>query len=232
VATVRERQSRLSTGSGDGSGAGQVDTSAVRGDHCGVEPLALWGAVVGTAGAGIAVRREYLSGRRRLAVLPTTRLNASRVEPVGEIQSAFAAVTFWNTGGRELAVERIGFRFTVTVAGDGATRQMRAEIMLEAAIEAKVDGPSHKIYTPLGPMLAAGINPFALVEPFAVTTGEREWSAPPQPLIHSLPPMTSNEQLGKGLARLRDEAEPPPIVGEQIALKQELPVLPGEDVEG
>ena len=109
---------------------------------------------------------------------------------------------------------------------------MRAEILLKAAIEAKVDGPSHKIYTPLGPMLAAGINPFAPVEAFAVTSGEREWSAPAQPLIYALPPMTDNAQLGKGLARLRDVAEPPPIVGEQIALKQELPVLPGEDVEG
>jgi hypothetical protein len=196
-----------------------------------VEPLALWGAVTGTAGAGIAVRREYLTGRRRLAVLPTARLNTSRVEPVGEIESAFAAVTFWNIGGRALAVERIGFRFTVVEPEDGATHQLRAEIMLEAAIEAKVDGPSHKVYTPLGPMLAAGISPFGLVEAFAVTTGERDWSASPQPLIYALPPTTDKEQLGKGLARLRDEAETPPIVGEQIALKRELPMLPGEDAE-
>jgi hypothetical protein len=195
-----------------------------------MEPLALWGAVIGTAGAGIAVRREYLSSRRRLAVVPAIRINASRQEPVGEIQSAFASIQFWNSGGRALAVERVGFRFTAA-APDGELREMRAEILLDGAIEAKVDGPSHKIYTPLGPMLAAGISPVGAVEAFALTTGGRCWSAPAQPLIRSLPPVMTNEQLGEGLARLREEAEPPPIVGAQIALHQELPLLPGEGVE-
>jgi hypothetical protein len=192
-----------------------------------MEPLALWGAFVGTAGAGIAGRREYLSNRRRLTVVPNVRINASRQEPVGELTGAFASVQFWNIGGRALAVERVGFRF-LAEAPDGSLQKRRAEILLKAPVEAQVDGPSHTIHTPLGPMMAGGISPFGELEAFAVTTGGRLWSAPPQPLIQSLPSLISKEQLDQGLARLREKADPPPVVGEQIALHRELPVLPGE----
>lgn len=133
-----------------------------------MEPLALWGAFVGTAGAGIAGRREYLSNRRRLTVVPNVRINASRQEPVGELTGAFASVQFWNTGGRPLAVERVGFRF-LAEAPDGSLQKRRAEILLEAPVEAQVDGPSHTIYTPLGPMMAGGISPFGELEAFALT---------------------------------------------------------------
>jgi hypothetical protein len=192
-----------------------------------MEPLALWGAVVGTTGAALALRREYLANRRRLAVVPNVRLNISRQEPVGEVMGAFALIQFWNSGGRALAVERVGFRF-LAEAPDGSLRKRRAEILLEAPIGAQVDGPSHTVYTPLGPMMSAGISPFGEVEAFAATTGGRSWSAPPQPLIHALPPLVTDEQLGEGLTRLREEADRPPVVGEQIALHQVLPVLPGE----
>lgn len=192
-----------------------------------MEPLALWGAVVGTTGAALALRREYLVNRRRLALVPSVRLNISRQDPVGEVTDAFASVQFWNTGGRALAVERVGFRF-LAEAPDGSLRKRRAEILLKVPIGAEVDGPSHTVYTPLGPMMAAGISPFGELEAFAVTTGGRNWSAPLQPLIHSLPTLLTEEQLSKGLARLREQSDKPPAVGEQIALHQEIPVLPGE----
>jgi hypothetical protein len=167
--------------------------------------------------------------RRRLAVVPNVRLNISRQEPVGTVTGAFASVQFWNIGGRALAVERVGFHF-LAEAPDGSLRKRRAEILLEAPIEARVDGPSHTVYTPLGPMMSAGISPFGEVEAFAATAGGRSWSAPLQPLIHTLPPLVTDEQLGEGLTRLREEADPPPVVGEQIALHQVLPVLPEEGV--
>lgn len=192
-----------------------------------MEPLALWGAVVGTTGAALALRREYLVNRRRLVVVPNVRLNISRQEPVGEVTGAFASIRFWNAGGRDLAVEQVGFRF-LAEAPDGSLRNRRAEILLEAPIEVQADGPSHTVYTPLGPMMSAGINPFGEVEAFAATAGGRWWSAPLQPLIHSLPPLVTDKQLGEGLTRLREKAEPPPVVGEQIALHQVQPVLPEE----
>ncbi len=74
--------------------------------------LALWGALAGTAGAGIAVRREYISGRRNLAVGLGTNLNVSRTKPVGEITHGWACIAFWNKGGRALAVERADFVFS------------------------------------------------------------------------------------------------------------------------
>jgi hypothetical protein len=195
-----------------------------------MEPLALWGAVIGTTGAALASRREYLTNRRRLAVVPNVRLNISRQEPVGEVMGAFASVQFWNIGGRALAVERVGFRF-LAEAPDGSLRKRRAEILLDAPIEAEVDGPSHTVYAPLGPMMSAGISPFGEVEAFAATAGGRSWSAPLQPLIHTLPSLVSDAQLGEGLTRLREEADPPPVVGEQIALHQVLPVLPEEGAD-
>lgn len=198
-----------------------------------MDSLAIWGALTGTAGAGIAIRRELLTGRRRLAVRSSVRLITSRLEPdLGHVLAAFACIDFWNTGGRSLAVERVGFRFYVDAPAPGQPIMRVASIQLGKPIEASVDGPSHQIFTPLGPMLAAGIEPFDLLEAFAVTTGGKEWSAPMQPLVFSLPPGLSAEEFSNDLVRLRDEADRPPMVGDQIPLKPAEPVLPDEEVAG
>jgi hypothetical protein len=192
-----------------------------------MDSLALWGAITGTAGVGIALRREYLAARRRLSVTPGVNLTTSRVEPIGSILNGWAVVAFWNTGGRDLAVERAGFQYLAIEKGTENVRVMRAMIHIEAAREAEVDGPTRKIYTPLGPMLASGINPFDLVEAVVITTGGREWFSPPQPLIHSVPPDVSPELLHAGLERLRDEAESPPVLGGEVGLLEGEPFLIG-----
>lgn len=190
-----------------------------------MDPLALWGAVTGTAGAGIALRREYLLGRRRLTVAPGINFTTSRVEPVGAIVAGWACVAFWNIGGRSLAVERAGFQYLAFEKGTEELRMRRAMIYMPTPVEATVDGPTHKLYTPLGPMLAAGISPFGTIEALAITTGGKEWLSPPQPLLQSIPPVGPPELLQTGLERLREEAEAPPLVGYEIGLKEEKPFL-------
>ncbi len=194
--------------------------------------LALLGALTGTTGATVALRREYLASRRRLAVAPGVNFTISRVEPVGSISHAWACVMFWNTGGRSLAVERVGFQYLAVERETADLRVMRAMILVDAPIEAAVDGPSRKVYTPLGPMLAAGINPFDVLEGVAITTGGREWISPPSPLIQSIPSSVSHDQLGNGLNRLRNEAETPPATGNEIGLLEEEPFLVGESWQG
>jgi hypothetical protein len=196
-----------------------------------VDPVAIWGALTGTAGAGIAVRREALTGRRRLTVQSSLRIITSRLEPdLGHVLAAFACVGFWNTGGRSLAIERVGFRFFVDDPAPGQPFMRVAYVHLDQPIEAGVDGPSHQVFTPLGPMLAAGIDPFGVLEAIAVTTGGKEWQAPMQPLVFSLPPGLSAEEFSKDLVRLREEADRPPMVGDQIPLKPAEPVLPSEEI--
>lgn len=188
--------------------------------------LALWGALTGTTGAGVALRRERLARRLDLALTPGVNFTTSRVEPVGTIIHGWACVALWNKGGRSLAVERAGFRYMARVKGTDEIQEMRAAILLEEPIEMTVDGPTRKVYTPLGPLLATGVNPFDILEAFAITVGGREWFSPPQPLIQSIPPVMSADLLRDGLQRLRDDAEKPPVVGNEVGLKEEQPLLP------
>lgn len=105
---------------------------------------------------------------------------------------------------------------------------MRAAILIEDPIELAVDGPSRKLYTPLGPLLAAGFHPAGFVEAVAITTGGREWFSPSQPLIQSVPSVMTPALLREGLQQLKDEAEKPPVVEDEIALHAERPFLPDE----
>jgi hypothetical protein len=195
-----------------------------------MDVLALCGVLAGTAGAGISVHREYLAKRRNLAVGLGAHFNTSRIDPVGEITHGWACIASWNKGGRPLAIERAEFQVRVgaTAVRDGAVepRQVRAQILLGSPIEMAVDSPTQKIYTPLGPMLAAGINPFSPIHAVVTTTGGRKWLSPAIPLIQSIPPNISPAQLKAGLERLRMNTDRPPVLGDEIALKREEPFLP------
>src|SRR4051794_32928705 len=117
-----------------------------------MDPIAVWGAVTGSVGSGVALRREDLSGKRHLAVAPGIYLNTSRIFP-GRITHGWAVIVFWNRGGRPLAVEHAGFEWVVSeVLRETAVRvaTRRAEVHLEDPIELPVDGPTRKVYTPLG----------------------------------------------------------------------------------
>lgn len=192
-----------------------------------VDPLALWGAVTGTAATGISVRRELVAGRRRLAVAPGSNfIMGTGDEP--ELMHGWALVAVWNTGGRPLAVERVGFRYNVfdAASDEGVLHiwQYHAHIALGDPIELPVDGPTRKIYTPLGPILAAGIDPTASLEAFAVTTGDHWWISPPQALIQALPPGMNEDQLGAELTKLKAAAEVPPSHDRQVYLRATLPI--------
>lgn len=137
---------------------------------------------------------------------------------------------FWNKGGRALAIERADFVFStneqVLRGAVVELRQLRAKIVLGAPIELPVDSPTQKVYTPLGPMLAAGIDPFSMIRAVLTTTGGKEWLSPALPLIQSVPPNVTPEQLSAGLEGLKSHAEVPPRVGGEIALSLEEPFLP------
>lgn len=200
-----------------------------------VDPIAVWGAATGSIGAGIALRQELIARRKRLAVRPGINYNVSRREPVGAVTHAWAFVQFWNTGNRPLGVERTGFRYFIETDIGGGVRALQevwAEIHLKEPIVLAVDGPSAKVHTPLGPMLAAGIDPFSDVEAYVMTAGDREWLAPPQPLIQGLMPPMTPDLLWQGLTRLKDEAELPVRTGHLIGLKREEPYLPPDDSDG
>jgi hypothetical protein len=195
----------------------------------------------------IAVRREVVSNRRRLVVYPGVNFTLSRTDPL-EVRLAWAAVGVYNGGGRALAVEHVGFRYGVryvrelpdeireqveaTAAETGnepaVVMEHRAEISLTEPIPLPVDGPSHKIYTPLGPMLAVGINPFVPLQAFAITTGGREWFSPPQALVQAPPPGVTLERLADGLRRLAGSSDRPHEAEGLVWLMREEPHLLNE----
>lgn len=196
-----------------------------------MDPVAIWGAVTGTIGAAVALRREVHVNRRRLSITPGVHFNVSRKEP-GEITHGWACVRAWNSGGRDISVEHVGFQYLAQIRSGSNSKQalaeMRAEITLNEPFLLAADGPSVKVYTPLGPLLVDGVSPVHPIQAFAITTGDREWMSVEQPLLSSLPPTSSLEQLERGLDHLRDTAEQPPVAGNLIWLNREEPFLPEE----
>jgi hypothetical protein len=176
--------------------------------------IAIWGAVTGSFGLALAARREYVAGRTRLAIEHGIHLQMSR-ETRGEILNAWLLVRVWNNGGRPLAVERVGLHFFRSWEEENAihvdVHPSYIEFALQGqAIELAPNGPSHRLYTPLGPLLKIGIDP--IDEPvwaWARTTNGREWTDRMHPILQLPPPGSTPEQVGAGLRRLRDEAEPP-----------------------
>lgn len=201
-----------------------------------MDPLAVWGAVTGSIAVIIALRREFFVTRKRLALAPGVNYNVSRTTP-GEVTHGWASVALLNRGGRPLAVERVGFEWFAPDSERTAELEdpdqeglhlweRNAAIPLEEPIELPVDGPTRNVYTPLGPLIACGLNPTAPIRAFAVTAGGRWWHSPLQPLVTRVPPGSTAEQLTEGLKRLVDDAEPPPKANGLIWLSREEPFLP------
>jgi len=70
------------------------------------EFVAYWGAVTGTLGAAIAIRREIHLSRMRVGI--DHRLNMTINRETGELTGAWLSVRLWNTGGRTFSIERVG----------------------------------------------------------------------------------------------------------------------------
>jgi hypothetical protein len=192
--------------------------------------IAIWGAVTGTLGVGIATRREVLAQRKRLHVEHGSFLVTSREEP-RQLERAWVSIRLTNTGGRPLAVEHIGIEWAERVAGYTQLVMRRGEVALDQPIVIEPDGPSRRVTTPLGPLLRLGLDPRQ--DPtwaIAFTTGEVEWVGTVHPLVTNMPQSLTEEAANAGFARLREEAEDPPdIEGTGLyGLRYEDPMLPEE----
>lgn len=194
--------------------------------------LAVWGAVTGTIGTAVAFRREAIARRRRLAIRHGVHFNVRRDVP-GHVNLAWALVSVWNTGGRPLSVEHVGFRYFVIRDESDApeTVEHRAEIALDHPIELAVDGPSERVGTPLGELMKAGVDTRSPIQAFAVTTGEKEWFGTPKPLVEPEQAITigsTPDRLIEDLNKLAETSELPAATlgGTLIALKREAPYLP------
>jgi hypothetical protein len=75
-------------------------------------------------------------------------------------------------------------------------------------------------------MLAAGIDPAAPIQAFAVTTGNRWWHSPRQPLIGTSPPGLDVERFVQSIHDLRATAGVPPSADRLVFLAREEPCLP------
>jgi len=203
-----------------------------------VDPIALWGALTGTTGLGVAVRREFMASRRRLRVERGWHFATSK--DGDEIIDVWVYVMAWNTGGRALSLEHCGFSWLSE--GDVKTferqqglkmdpgarlwNEHRAEINMLGvdAIEVSPDGPTVKVMTRIGPLLALGLDPLGDdVAPFVVTAAERYWWGRPGPLLPRIPADVSREHVAEALARIRDEAERPTGDGHLYGLPRFVP---------
>ena len=192
-----------------------------------VDPVAIWGAVTGTAGLGLATRRELSNNKRRLRVEHGWQFLLSR-DKQPRLLDTWVYVMAWNTGRRPLHIEHVGWEFFVEGSRELAAEagfdlgesntvwlQQRVEIGLNGeTLEVVPDGPSVKVWTRCLPLLALGINPMLTpVRPYVVTVPERFWRGDEGPLLPRPPPGIPPEEAGQTLADLveakRDELPRP-----------------------
>jgi len=176
-----------------------------------VDPIAVWGAVTGTVGLGIAGWRELRGNKRSLRVERGWQFVYDADE---QLQDVWVCVMVWNTGRRPLHVEYVGFEALVVgerkIADDAGMDlppennvwvNKRFEIALNGdTLEVVPDGPSVKVWTRLFPICADGIDPTGTeVQPYVVTVPEKWWLGPPGPLLPELPPGKTLEEAGTEL---------------------------------
>jgi hypothetical protein len=182
------------------------------------DPLAIWGAVTGTAGLGIALRREVISNRRGVRVDHGWRYALKDDDPP-QLFDMRIYVMVTNIGRRDIAVEHVGWEWLVPAGTDDAGRNIydahRAELPLAEPVLLKPDGAPAKFETSVGQLLALGIDALAdEVWPVAFTDGGNVgWHGEAGLLAQKIPPRLGEERLRAGLARLRDETVPPRVMG-------------------
>jgi hypothetical protein len=185
------------------------------------DPLAIWGATTGTAGLGIALRREIWSSKRRLRVANGWQFVFVKNDDGGQhLADVWVYVMAWNTGRRPLHIEHAGFEFVV----EGSRRlaeavgaelgpdnrvwmNARIEIALNAeTFEVIPDGPSVKLWTRIQPILAFGIHPMETrMQPYVVTVPEQYWWGEEGPLLPSPPQGMDSYEASAAVGRLATE---------------------------
>lgn len=167
------------------------------------DPLAIWGAVTGTVGLGLALRREVISNRRGVRVDHGWRYALTEEQPPDLLDmKIYVMVT--NIGRRDIAVEHVGWEWPVYVKTDDAGQRIfdahRAELPLAEPILLKPDGAPVKLETFVGPLLALGLDALEdEVWPVAFTDGGNVgWRGVPGVLAQNPPPRLARTSCDVG----------------------------------
>lgn len=208
------------------------------------DPVAWWGAVTGSVAAAVALRREIVASRIRVGI--EHRLNMTLNRETRELTGAWLTVRVVNRGGRTVSVERLGVEWIHTWQ-EGRELHIDmvpriAEISLGGAfLELRPNAPSQRASTPLGPLLAEGVDPFETeLWAWAHTADGREWRGPAHPVVipgSPPPPGLTWERLRECFERLRNEATrtaPPQLERKFLVLALEEPAFTesGQDPAG
>lgn len=179
-----------------------------------VDPIAVWGAITGTAAVALTVRREVISNRRSLRV--DFGWNWIVDGEKGELIDYYVYVMVTNTGARDITVMHAGLGWPTEVIQEGGDDEptyyagRRVEFFFDDPIHLKVDGPPVKIDAS-GGSLAHLFDPLtAVVQPMAFTGGGNEAHlGPVTPFLRNVPMGLTEEALVRGFQRLKEEAVPP-----------------------
>jgi hypothetical protein len=188
--------------------------------------VAIWGAVTGSVGLGLALRREIWDNKRSLRVEHGWQYVFHTDEEGRErLIDVWVCVQAWNTGRRSLSIEHLGFGWQVEGPRELAAQvgvelgpenrvwiQNRVEIALNGeTIEVIPDGPKVKVWARISGILAFGIDPRdTLLCPFVVTVPDRYWWGDERVLIPEPPVGRPVELVESGLAELAANASRSP----------------------
>jgi hypothetical protein len=204
------------------------------------DPVAWWGAVTGSVAVAVAVRREVVVSRVRVGI--EHRLNMTIDRETLELSGAWLTLRVVNRGGRVVSIERLGVEWIRHWEEGRAIHidvvPVVAEIALSGAfLELRPNAPSQRVSTPLGPLLAQGVDPFEDdLWSWGHTADGREWRGPPHPIVLPVPPPPglSWDRVREGFLRLQEEAEavaPPQLDRKFVVLAPEVPRLIEPDEE-
>lgn len=178
-----------------------------------MDPLAVWGAITGSLGLGVAVRREVLAGRRRVRVDHGWRYGFDEKRPP-RLHEMWVYVMVQNNGGRDISVDHLGWEWLEArpplADGTSVYEAVRAEIPLEESRLLRPDGAPFKVDTVVGPLLHL-VDPFEQrLRPIAYTHGgNHEWRGPEIFLLNRLPSTVDVALLRHDLDALREASERP-----------------------
>lgn len=211
------------------------------------EAVAIWGALTGTAGLGLAGWRELRNQKQNLNVEWGFQYVYRRGSDGDHLGDIWVCVSAWNDGRRTLSIEHAGFEFLVPAPphirskhaqdlpdGMPILTNVRFEIALNGqTIDVVPDGPAVKIWARVGPILKQGINPAETpMRTFVVTVRENYWWSRKGLLVHRPDPgrdLQETKRAIDGLVEKAIAAEPPipPAEPGQIYPMQRL-ILEGE----
>jgi hypothetical protein len=212
-----------------------------------VEVVAVWGALTGTAGLGLAGWRELRNQKKNLNVEWGFQYIYHRGPDGDYLGDIWVCVSAWNDGRRTLSIEHAGFEFLVPAPsrilsehqedlpeGMPVLTNVRFEIALnDETIDVIPDGPAVKIWARIGPILKQGIDPTeARMRAFVVTVRESYWWSKPGLLVHRTDPGRDLDETKAAVKRLitralDGELPIPPAMPGQLYSMQRL-ILEGE----